>query len=149
MITLKKDSRQARLFRWCLQNPMARGSYIKEDGTCGERPVEWYLENGTTLCHYFWACLWAPMLIAVAAGLVLAMLGLMHMQAYDKLGPVGLLLPSGVVLGMALGVGAIFLAIIGAGKIGLSAYLMALKQKMCPRLEFVATAAKDEAPDAT
>jgi hypothetical protein len=136
MIILQKDSRQARFFRWCLNNPFAIGNYQKDDGTYEDRKPDWYIENGTTLCHFFWACFWIPMIIVGLLSFVLMMVFQAHVEAYNKFGTIGLFIPSGMVIGVIFTVGTIFLVIMGADKVGLLKYLKAIKEKVCPRITF-------------
>lgn len=136
MITLNKNSRQTKLFLWCLKNPMTRHSYEKEDGTLWSRDPEWYLENGTTLCHFFFACLWVPLLIVGAFSFMAIALINMHMSLYEKYGTPGLFIPSSVAMIAVSLIATIILIVIGSGKIGLSSYLYSLKNKICLRMEF-------------
>lgn len=144
MITLRKDSRQAKFFRWCLKNPFACGTYMSSDQEVLQRDPGYYIENGTTLCHFFWACFWLPLIeVGIITGIILCVVNI-HVNAYHQFGVPGLFLPSGLIIGMMLIVGAIFLAIMGADKIGLLAYLAALKQKVCPRMIFNDSTPKSE-----
>lgn len=60
MISLDTHSRMTKIFLWCLWHPMARGKFTDESGVAKARHPNWYIENGTTLCHFFWVCLWLP-----------------------------------------------------------------------------------------
>jgi hypothetical protein len=137
MIKLDRSDRRTRFFLWCLRNPMCRAHMVSAEGIDqGLKSVEWYVENGTTLCHFFWCCLWAPLIQVGVASLCVFLVGFFHVQAYETYGAVGLFLPTGVVLIPVAFVAMVILAFIGAGKAGLLAYLIALKQKICPRITF-------------
>ena len=136
MIKMSKGSLQTRFFMWCLQNPMTRGSKKGPDGKDEYRPREYYIENGTTLCHFFWACFWCPLILMTPIVFVAFVLISIHVNAYEAYGAPGLLIPSGVFVGCAAAVACAILAVIGGGKIGLLAYLAALKKKICPLMKF-------------
>lgn len=140
MIVIDKRSLKAKLFRLCLRNPFARGRMIDTDGKSTVKPIDWYLENGTTLCHFFITCFWLPLAtIAVVGGLLgvwtFALVD-MHVQAYQAYGVPGLFLPVGVLIGAILSGALVVLSIIGAGKVGLWGYLTAIKDRVCPRMGF-------------
>ena len=144
MIIVDKSSLKAKLFRLCLNHPMARGDWVGPDGKAATKPVDWYLENGTTLCHFFWVCFWLPIGTIVVLGGVFGMFTIVslvslvevHIQAYHNHGVIGLFIPAGTLIGITLSVALLILSIVGAGKVGLWGYLMALKERVCPRMAF-------------
>jgi hypothetical protein len=134
VITLDKDSLKARFFLRCLR--------AIEGFTCGRdsddklKKPEWYIENGTTLCHFFWACFLVPLIaLGLLSFFMLAIVSI-HIIAYREHGTVGLFIPIGTVIGTGLAVVIILLAILGAGNAGLLAYLKALKGRICPLITF-------------
>jgi hypothetical protein len=136
MLTVNKGSLKAKLFCTCLHHPFARGS----EKIDGQKPVEWYLEHGTTLCHFFWVCLWLPLFtIAITVlffGAFSVSLVNAHIQFYHEYGVLGLFFPVGLLLGIIATAALIILAIIGAGKVGLLTYLKVLKERICPMMRF-------------
>ena len=137
MIRLNRHDRRTRFFLWCLHHPMCRRKLFDSAGKSrGPRPIEWYIENGTTLCHFFWCCFWVPLITAAAVAVPLGALGMIHVDAYREYGALGLLLPGGIAMGIISAVAIVLLAIVGAGKAGLWPYFIALKQKICPRIRF-------------
>jgi hypothetical protein len=140
VITVDKSSLKARLFRMCLKHPLARGNVIDVEGKLTKRPVDWYLENGTTLCHFFWTCFWLPLatvaLVGAMFGLWFVALVSAHVEAYHNYGIIGLFMPIGILIGVILALALIILSIIGVSKVGLWDYLKAIKERVCPRMAF-------------
>lgn len=137
VINLDRRDLRTRYFLWCLRHPMCRASrYDAEGHDLGLKPVEWYVENGTTLCHFFWCCLWVPLLMAALISAIAFLVIGIHVGAYQEYGAPGLLIPAGTLIGGISVVALIILAFIGAGKVGLLPYLAALKAKICPRITF-------------
>lgn len=137
MIKLDRRDLKTRYFLWCLRNLPCRAEQFDANGkSLGHKPVEWYMENGTNLCHFFWCCLWCPLIFAALLSAGMAIIAFLHVQAYKEYGTPGLLLPSGILVVIVSPVALVILAIIGAGKAGLLPYLAALKAKICPRISF-------------
>ena len=107
-----------------------------------KRNGAYYLEHGTTLCHIFWAAFWFPMILVVAASFLLFMTVAVHIGAgrdpmlQRGFGIAAYIFPEIMVALVALIVGTLVLAILGASKVGLLAYLKALKDRVCPVVTF-------------
>jgi hypothetical protein len=103
-----------------------------------------YLENGTTLCHIFWAALWMPIIAVCLAGLAVFIFGMGHVAAYReygyRIGPAAFIAPELFALGMAVVFATVALAIIGGDKSGffklLRQYLSGVKSRICPLVKF-------------
>jgi hypothetical protein len=145
VITLDKDSLKARFFLRCLRAfaPFACGW----DSDNKQKKPEWYIENGTTLCHFFWVCFWLPL---IALG-ILSFFGMIitsiHVIAYREHGTIGLLIPIGSVIGAFSALTIIILVITGISSCtGLLAYLKALKERICPLITFTGEQDHESSP---
>ncbi|HWX13483.1 MAG TPA: hypothetical protein VNY06_01160 [Methylocella sp.] len=154
MIDLDATGRLTKWFVWSVDHlPMTNG-YIdsgKDDVPDTAKSGAWYVEHGTTLCHVFWAILWVPLLGAAFAGFMFSMVIMMHVEAHYEFvekhpfaNPViqvaSYFIPEAFLLGVALLVGIIILALMGGSKTGffslLWQYLKGIKQRICPLVHF-------------
>lgn len=155
MISLERGSLLTRYFIWsCDHLPLTTANYhVEEDGKEGEcyRTGTHYVENGTTLCHIFWAILWVPLIAVAILSFILFMLCAVHVIMHRDFmiknpdaGPVlnvaTYFLPEAFMAGIALLAGCIILICIGGSKVGLFSllwqYLKGVKQHICPLVRF-------------
>jgi hypothetical protein len=111
----------------------------------GERRTgAFYVQNGTTLCHVFWAMLWVPLATVAAGSLVLFIFIAAHVQLYEdngyKWGIAAAFMPEIVLLLLVTISAIIVFAIMGASKVGffkmLWEYLKRFKSRICPLVSF-------------
>ena len=152
MIRLESSSLLTRYFVWsCDHLPLTTGRYVEAGSRVKARRGIFYVENGTTLCHIFWAIFWVPLFAAAIASFVLLYIVAVHIQAHAvfmKANPdsgtltdvASYFLPEMMMLGVALFAGCVILAIIGGSKTGffslLWQYLKGIKQRVCPLVQF-------------
>jgi hypothetical protein len=157
MIRLEASNLLVRWFVWCCDHlPATTGYLLSEKPGAESGPAKtgaWYVENGTTLCHLFWACLWVPLLGTAFVGFVLLMVIMVHVEGHYEFvaknpdsNPVlqvaAYFFPEVFLLAGILAVGIIALAVIGGSKTGffslLWQYLKGLKNRVCPLVKFEA-----------
>lgn len=162
MIVLDSRTKIARWFAWCCDNlPMTVTREYGEGKPDGglRRGSAYYLERGTTLCHFFWAALWVPLIAVVVIAGCLALLVLVHALsgltpvgrvcdaagcreglAVDKYGYVAFFFPDLGVVGVVIAAALIVSTIFGADQSGFSKllgyYLKGLKNRVCPMIQF-------------
>jgi hypothetical protein len=144
MVNLRPTGNVAKWFVWCCDHLPATVAMDYGAKPVVSRKGMYYVENGTNLCHIFWAILWVPLLIVAVASFVLFMVVIAHVALYrehsDQMGIVAAFIPEEFVLASALLGGILILAILGASKIGffklLWLYLTSLKGRICPLVKF-------------
>ncbi len=154
MIRLETTNLLTRWFVWsCDRIPMTNG-YIpsgKDDVPDTPKSGVWYVENGTTLCHLFWACLWAPMLLVAVAAFALSMLVMVHLEGHYEFvekhpdapfiaRAAAYFFPEMAILAFVIVFGTVVLAVVGGSKTGffslLWQYMKGLKNRVCPLVKF-------------
>lgn len=155
-MNLDASTRMAKWFVWsCDHLPLTVGQYIVKDNdgdrVSRARTAAYYITNGTTLCHLFWAMLWVPLAIAAAFGFVLSMVVFAHVAMHDSfvldhpyvspaLQVAAYFLPEAWLIVFAFAFGLIILTCIGGAKSGffslLWQYLKGIKSRVCPLVQF-------------
>lgn len=146
MIVLSPNSLLTTVFVWCCDHlpvTVTRDYSSKVDG--GERRKGiYYVQNGTTLCHVFWAILWVPLLITALISFLMfifiaAHIGI-HERNEDSWGFAGYFIPEIFMMGFAL---ALVVAIFIGDRVYkieffklLYVYLKGIKSKVCPLVTF-------------
>lgn len=146
MINLDTNNLVVRYFAWCCDHlPLAVTRDYRVNTTVGvRRNSAYYVENGTTLCHMFWAMLWLPLLGTAFVAVVLLAFGLLHVQMYIEhggtLGVAAFFMPEEFVLAVLPVMALIRFAIFGASKSDffklLWLYLKGIKSRVCPLVRF-------------
>lgn len=153
MIRLQTANFLVRWFVWsCDHMPFTVTAVYDEDKRKHiPRTGAYYVANGTTLCHIFWAILWVPLLLAVFGVLFLILLLAIHVGMHNDIvnesgvtSPIASAALYFVPELFALGAGALFgfvlLALIGGSKTGffmlLWQYLKGVKSRICPLVRF-------------
>jgi hypothetical protein len=154
MIRLETTNFLTRWFAWSCDHLPATTGYLppeKEGGDARAKTGAWYVENGTTLCHLFWATLWAPLLGVAFVGFILSMIIMIHVEAHYEfvakhpdyspaLQAAAYFFPELFLLGGVIAFGTVVLAVVGGSKTGffslLWQYLKGLKNRVCPLVKF-------------
>lgn len=152
MIRLEANNLLVRWFVWCCDHLIITvGTYRDDDGKKQRRTGAYYVQNGTTLCHVFWASLWFPLILVAFAGFALSMITMMHVEmhyefvanhpyANPALQFASYFVPEGFLLIFAAVVLVIILTVIGGSKSGffslLWQYLKGIKSRVCPLVKF-------------
>ncbi len=154
MINLASESNLTKWFIWsCDHLPFTvTRIYSGENDHQGiRRTGVSYVENGTTLCHIFWAALWVPIAIAALAGFLLFILAAMHFYGHQDFvashpdasplaSVASYFIPEIIALVFATAMGIFILSVIGGSKVGFFAllwqYLKGIKQRVCPLVRF-------------
>lgn len=143
MMKLNTSNLWTRWFVWCCDNlPGAVGYLPSSDpdaGAVGKKGA-WYIEHGTSLCHFVWASWWAPLFYFMAFGVIVMLIVNMHIEAYHKVGVAGLLIPIGILVSGVLLAFTIVLLVVGGDKSGffgiIGHYLKSVKDRVCPLVRF-------------
>lgn len=151
MINIKSNNTLARWFVWsCDHLPLTTGTY-QEDDKEHSRSGAHYIQNGTTLCHIFWAILWVPLISVSLVAFVLSLFVMVHITGHNEfvashpysgqlMQASAYFIPEAIMLVIGLVVGLLIFAIIGGSKSGffgfLWQYLKGVKQRVCPLVRF-------------
>ena len=153
MINFDVNSRLTKWFVWSCNHlgGFTTATYRDADDKEHTKSGEYYVANGTTLCHIFWAILWAPLLLIVFSGFIITMFVMIHIEGHyvfvnkhpdysPILQTASYFIPEVIVLVGCLIVLIVVFAVIGASRTGfftlLWQYLKGIKQRVCPLVHF-------------